>query len=87
MLEALLHHRPQRAVDLAADFPREFIWAVGRVKADSYLPLMERIVNINFNNCDILSIYSWTLGQLRAERQLERLIEQIQQAWLDGPDP
>ncbi len=79
VLEALLHHRPQRAVDLAADFPREFIWAVGRVKADSYLPLMDTIVNINFNAFDILSIYSWTLGQLRAERQLERLIEKIQQ--------
>ena len=86
VLEALLHHRPQRAADLAADFPREFIWAVGRVKADSYLPLMEKLVNIHFTNCDILSIYIWTLGQLRAERQLERLIEQIQKAWPEGPD-
>jgi hypothetical protein len=83
VLEALLRHRPKRAVELANEYPKEFIWAVGRAKADTCLPLLEKIAEARRGNIDILSLYAWALGQLRASRQLERLIEQIQQTWPD----
>lgn len=86
VMEALLHHLPQRAVELAADYPREFIWAVGRARTSSYLPLMERIVEAGWHNIELLSIYAWALGQLSAERQLDELSQRIRQSWLDDPE-
>jgi hypothetical protein len=81
VLEVLLLAAPQRGVKQAVDYPKEFIWALGRAKADSYAPLMERIVDVNRYDIGILSIYAWALGRLRAERELERLIDHIQQTW------
>ena len=68
VLQALLCHRPQPAVKLAADYPKEFIWAVGRAKADSYLPLLGKLAKLNKRKIDMLSIYARALGQLGAER-------------------
>jgi hypothetical protein len=43
VLAALLRELPQRAVELAGDYPKEFIWAVGRAKSKLHLPLIPRI--------------------------------------------
>jgi hypothetical protein len=84
VLEALLHRQPQRAVELVGDYPKEFIWAVGRVKANSHLVIIERIFAANKNNIKLLSIYAWALGQLRAVKQLERLNAHVRQTWPGG---
>jgi hypothetical protein len=78
VLEALLLHHPRRAVELAADYPREFIWAVGRTKSVTHLTVLERMAATKRKDHELLSLYAWSLGQLGAKRQLEALAALIE---------
>jgi hypothetical protein len=87
VLEAHLRKEPQRAVELSADYPREFIWAVGRAKAQAYLTLITEIADTHQRNVKLLTMYAWALGQLGAARELEKLTACVQQLWPDDQDP
>lgn len=79
LVEAVLMDDEPRAVVLAAEFPREFVHAVGRKKQKRLLPRLKELFDLQHDNIDFLSIYAWSLGQIGALEEIRRLREHIDQ--------
>lgn len=62
VVEALLKTSPEVSRALAPQYPREFVWAVGRLEAGSELALIVRLCS-RTDDCDLVSLYAWVLGK------------------------
>ena len=73
VVEALLRTAPARAVQVAQDWPRGFVYAVGRAVSRAHLPLLRELLSANSQDPDFLGIYTWALGRVGDAAALEEL--------------
>jgi len=70
VIEGLLRESRRRAYALSRKYPFEFIYAVGRLGLHEALPRLRSLFRDHSEDMEYLSLYSWTLEQLGANRDL-----------------
>lgn len=63
---------------LSSLYPREFAWAVGRLKSGAAIPALKRLFEQKSDSLEFVSIYAWALGQIGATEDLMRLKRTLQ---------
>jgi hypothetical protein len=64
VLEGLILADDRRAARYVSSHPREFAYAVGRVRAVQYGPSVRALVQGAARDWDLLSLITWTLGRV-----------------------
>jgi len=77
VLAVLLDREHQHLEQLAFRFPIAYAHAVGRLSDESALPLLQRVLEKNWDNADFLCLYAYALGRLRCRREVEALEEAL----------
>ena len=80
VIQALLEQNTQGLKTIAKQYPYEFVHAVGRTKDIAHLPEVLNLFKENRSDIEFLSIFTWCLGVLRANKHLkliERAIDEI----------
>ena len=72
IIEWLLSRDSARAIDLAAQFPPEAAWAIGRTRDPAWLPLLRSLYDAAHEDPAFVTFYVWAVGVLRSEADLER---------------
>jgi hypothetical protein len=73
VIEALIRHDVERAIDLAVSYPREFVHAVGRCGAASLAGVMHNLYEKCQDDLEFVSLYVWALGKIGDRHELERM--------------
>jgi hypothetical protein len=73
VFEALIPRKYEAAVLLAPQYPVEFTWAAGRLIHTESLPNIKKLLDYDEINLELLSIYTWALGQFKAKDELDKL--------------
>jgi hypothetical protein len=79
VIQSLLISDVERGVSLSSAYRREFVWASGRQRDVTLLPILRGLFEANPGDLDFLSIYVWVLGQLGATDELSRMRQLISQ--------
>ena len=58
------------AADLAAEFPVEAAWAIGRTREPSWLPLLRSLYESAHDDPEFVSLYVWAVGVIGSEADL-----------------
>jgi hypothetical protein len=61
VIQSLLISDAERGVSLSSAYPREFVWASGRQRDVTLLPILRGLFEANPGDLDFLSIYVWAL--------------------------
>jgi hypothetical protein len=75
VIQVLLEKNVQNLKTIAKQYPYEFVHAVGRTKNPALIPEILDLFKENKSDIEFLSIFTWCLGVLGADKHL-KLIEQ-----------
>lgn len=78
VLEALIQHDVECAVNLATSYPREFVHAVGRCKAVLLSGVVHNLSKKYQDDLEFVSLYVWALGKIGGFRELKRMRKLIE---------
>lgn len=77
-LASLLSSKRAAAYELAATYPLEFVWAVGRVADEGALPILRSLLSERMNDLKFMGFYIWALGSIGTRDDLESLREWVE---------
>ena len=72
IIEQVLALDSARAIELAAQFPPEGAWAIGRTRDLAWLPLLRSLYASAHDDPAFVTFYVWAVGVLGSEPDLER---------------
>ena len=73
IFERLVLTEPSYAAQIAARYPRGFVWGAGRARDASLLPTIRTLMSEHNDDFEFLSLAVWALGALGAREELHAL--------------
>lgn len=86
VMEGLLMHKQDMALDLSGRYSREFVHAVGRQESAEHAPRVEALARQHWDDPDFLSLYAWCLRKLRDPERLIALDKHLMSRVADSVD-
>ena len=72
-MEALLIADTDKALSLRVEYSHGFVWAAGRRKDASLMPVIRGLFESNSEDLPFVHVYVWALGQIDAKDELARV--------------